>query len=139
MLVLGHAFDLTLEGLHDVLVPVPQQVLHNVRMRYCTQVDINKITAKLNGFLHRRRIYTEEKTNIVAASWGVRIASFSCHFSYFELGRVEETADFPPIIQLVLVQKRLFLNCPGAKQLARQGIEAILFPKKQRRPLPSLL
>ena len=36
MLVLGDALDLTLEGLHDVLVPVPQQVLHNVRMRYHT-------------------------------------------------------------------------------------------------------
>ena len=30
-------------------------------------------------------------------------------------------------------------NRPGAKELARQGIEAILSPKKQRRPLPSLL
>ena len=30
-------------------------------------------------------------------------------------------------------------TCPGAKCLARQGIEAILHPKKQRQPLPSLL
>ena len=30
-------------------------------------------------------------------------------------------------------------NHPGAKSVVRQGIEPILFPKQQRRPLPSLL
>ena len=63
---------------------------------------------------HRRRINTEEKAKVVAASWGDRIYSNPCLASYFALGRFEEYVEFillfkssgaiHPILQFVLVQ-----------------------------------
>ena len=48
------------------------------------------------SYSHRRRIYTEEKANVVAVSWGTELLQF-----FAAPGRVEELADLHPFIQLV--------------------------------------
>ena len=55
---------------------------------------VSAVHAPSAGWLdvvHRRRIFTEVKTKVVAASWGDdRIASIPCRTRYFVPGRVEE-------------------------------------------------
>ena len=45
-------------------------------------------------------------------------------------------SSFGPFFILSRCNSSYSLNCPGAKQLALQGIESILSPKPQRRPCP---
>ena len=61
-----------------------------------------------------RRIYTEEKANVVAASWGTELIQLLAALAIlhqgelrnglFAPGRVEEEYANQPILQLVLVQ-----------------------------------
>ena len=74
---------------------------------------------------------------------GDRLDSVPCH-------QDERKNRMKSSLPIVMVQIILFFQSswckssysskrPGAKQLARHGIEAILSPKQQRRSLPSLL
>ena len=92
--------------------------------------------------VHRRRIYTEEKAKVVAASWRTEFFNVVPRSLYctYALGRFEEQAEFHPILQFVLVQRSLFFNISFYKiAKARQKMEENLSPKKQGRPLPTLL
>ena len=90
------------------------------------------------GFIQK----TEEKAKVVAASWRTEffnVVPLSLYCTY-ALGRFEEQADFHPILQCVLVQSSLFFNISFYKiAKARQKMEENLSPKKQGRPLPTLL
>ena len=70
----------------------------------------------------------EDKANVVASVWGVEFFQFLAALA---------------VLPWSICKKRsnsfYFSKSTKAKQLARQGIEQILFPKQTRRPLPLLL
>ena len=86
---------------------------------------------------HWRRIYTEENSKVVAVVWWARIYSIPCRaiavLCHDDMKKrmnctrmIWSIGYIHPTLQIFLV-------------LARQGIESILSPKQQRRPLNSLL
>ena len=83
-------------------------------------------------------MYTEDKVKIVAASWGTEFlaAPAICTRPTWSIGWFAPYSS-PRTVEISLSFKIVLVQC--AKQLAPQGFEAILSPKKQRRPLPSLL
>ena len=110
---------------------------------------------------HRRRINTEEKEKVVAASWGTYLnaALIIKQQGWFEenfwekihFGRMPREkfgvmwisyllkASISPHSCYSIHPFILSSNHPGEKLLVWQRIESILSPKQQRRPLPSPL
>ena len=62
---------------------------------------------QLERYLHRRRMYTEEKTTVIAASWGGRVP---CRASYFAPGRFEDLADMNQVEWKNMVQISQFFK-----------------------------
>ena len=87
---------------------------------------------------HRRRINTEGKAKVVAAAWGQNCFN-PCRASYFVIRRFEEWDELHQDDLKKMMNSSNSSNRPSAKQLSRQGIESIPFPKQQRRPLSFLL
>ena len=100
-------------------------------------------------YCHRWRIVTEEKTKVVTTVWGTELIPFLAALAIMQKYDLKKGlnssyssyrpgAIHPFDLFLILSRCSSFysLNCPGAKQLALQGIESILSPKPQRRPCP---
>ena len=96
---------------------------------------MNMIDVVVHG--QRRRIYTEKNGKGRRCFLDWQNCLNSC--SYFAPGQVEDYADLHTLLQLFLVPISLFFKPSWCKQLARPGTEAILSPKKQRRPLLGIL
>ena len=103
---------------------------------YTDFAGILQPSEQLVSIRHRRRIYTEEMAKVVAAAWGTEL------FPFLEALTILHQDDWKnTYIKIILFfhsswcKSSYSSNCPGAKYLALKGMEAILFPKQQRRPL----
>ena len=84
-------------------------------------------------------IRTEEKAKVVSAFWGTDLLQFLSVLAIWHQDELKNRLICTLFFNSSWCNSAYSLNRPVAKYLARQGIETIQPPKKQQRPLPSLL
>ena len=91
------------------------------------------------GVGHGRRINTEEMAKFVAAVWGTEFIQFLAAHAILHQDEWKNRMNGTRMIWKGGWIHPILKNRLSAKQLAPQGIEYIIYPEQQRRPLPFLL
>ena len=120
-----------------------KKAVHNVH--FCSKC-VKKICRKAGKIkelavctIEEWYICTEEKAKVVSAFWGTDLLQFLSALAICTRMSWRKCWFVPMFYNSSWCNSAYSSNRPVAKYLARQGIETIQPPKKQRRPLPSLL